>query len=52
MRNHTAPPLTAPTLQLLARRREAERNSRETAYKILKTQCRAAVHCDCRIVIA
>ena len=52
IKNHTAPPLTAPTLQLLARRREAERNGGETSYKILNRQCRAAMRRDCREDIA
>ena len=48
IRNQTAPPLTAPTLQLLARRREAERSGEETIYKLLNRQCRAAIRRDCR----
>lgn len=52
IRNQTAPPLTAPTLELLARRREAERNGGETIYKLLNRQCRAAIRRDCRDNIA
>lgn len=49
---YTAPPLTAPTLQLLARRREAERNGAEALYRQLNKQCRAAIRRDCRDSIA
>ena len=52
IRNRTAPPLTAPTLQLLARRRAAERDGMEITYKLLNRQCRAAMRRDCRENIA
>ena len=52
IKNATAPPLTAPTLRLLARRREAERNGGETLYRLLNKQCRAAIRKDCRENIA
>ena len=48
IRRQSSLPLKADTLQLLSRRRAAERNGSHFMYKQLNKQCKSAIRRDCR----